>query len=264
MRWVGSENYILAFTDPLFWQTLQNTFYIATIAGLLEHLVAIPVAYSLVSLKKSLRNWLTTLFFLPYVTSTIVASLIFFQMYEPNSGIFNKLLLAITSLPGLSAPLSWLKELLPIGWVQEEAWIRGSVSFFVFWKYTSLNIVIYTIGLLVIPKEYYEASRMDGANSLQQFWYISLPMLRPFVFFAVVLTIITHFQLFDEPYVLTRALESAYVNGMTTANFFYKVGWEWLQMGVASAIAWLLFIVIAVITGVYFYIFGRNDIGRIS
>lgn len=261
MEYVGLENYALSLTDPTLWQTLWNTLLMALYSGIPQHLVALPLAYLLVQLGARARHWLTTAYFLPYVTSTIAISMIFFVMFSRDSGIINQALsgLANASLTGWA--FGWLRDLMPLGWVQENSLIRYSVSFVVFWKYVGFNIVIYTAGLATISDELYEAAIIDGANSWQRFTRIALPLLRPFIFFAVTLTIIGNMNLFDEPYVLTRGLQQASTNGMTISNYLYRVAWEWLDMGSAAAISWILFMVIGLFTGLYFWFFGRRGLG---
>jgi len=103
-------------------------------------------------------------------------------MYSPNSGIINQSLMALADSSLLGWAFSWVNDYQPIRW----------------------HIVLYTTGLMTIPKEILEAARMDGANAWRRFWSISLPMIRPFIFFAVTMTIIGNLQLFEEPFVLTR------------------------------------------------------------
>ncbi|WP_261916838.1 carbohydrate ABC transporter permease, partial [Vibrio aestuarianus] len=95
MSYVGFENYEIALTDPWLWRSLSNTLWLSVTSGAAQHLVAIPVAYILVSLGDRLRHWLTSAYFLPFITSTVAASLIFFNMYSPNSGIINQSLVAL-------------------------------------------------------------------------------------------------------------------------------------------------------------------------
>lgn len=261
MRFVGLENYVLSLTDPMLWQTLWNTFLMALYSGIPQHLVALPMAYLLLQLGKRARHWLTTAYFLPYVTSTIAVSMIFFVMYSKESGIINLSLSWLANGPVTQWLFGWLNNVLPLGWVQENSLIRYSVSFVVFWKYVGFNIVIYTAGLATISEELFEAATIDGANAWQRFYHVALPLLRPFIFFAVTLTIIGNMNLFDEPYVLTRGLSQASTNGMTISNYLYRIAWEWLDMGSAAAISWILFVVIGVFTGLYFWFFGRRGLG---
>ena len=261
MRYVGLEIYVLSLTDPMLWQTMWNTFLMALYSGIPQHLVALPMAYLLLLLGKRARHWLTTAYFLPYVTSTIAVSMIFFVMYSKESGIINLSLAWLANGSMTQWLFGWLNNLLPLGWVQENSLIRYSVSFVVFWKYVGFNIVIYTAGLATISDELFEAATIDGANAWQRFYHVALPLLRPFIFFAVTLTIIGNMNLFDEPYVLTRGLSQASTNGMTISNYLYRIAWEWLDMGSAAAISWILFVVIGVFTGLYFWFFGRRGLG---
>lgn len=261
MEFVGLENYALGLTDPMLWQTMWNTILMALYSGIPQHLVALPLAFLLVQLGKRARHWLTTAYFLPYVTSTIAISMIFYIMYSRDSGIINQALMVLADAPLTSWAFGWLNQFLPIGWVQENSMIRYSVSFVVFWKYVGFNTVIYTAGLATISNDLYEAATMDGASGWQRFRHIALPLLRPFIFFAVTLTIIGNMNLFDEPYVLTRGLQFASSNGMTISNYLYRVAWEWLDMGGAAAISWILFVVIGIFTGLYFWFFGRRGLG---
>lgn len=260
MKYVGSENYYVALTDPWLWRSLGNTFWLAITSGVAQHLVAIPVAYVLVSLSDRLRHWLTSAYFLPYITSTVAASLIFFNMYSPNSGIINQSLIALADSSYLGWAFAWVNDYQPIRWLENAAMLKPSIAFMVFWKYTGFNIVLYTTGLMTIPKEILEAARMDGANFIHRFWYISLPMIRPFVFFAITMTIIGNLQLFEEPFVLTRGSGGTGQAGLTISMYLYKVGWEWLEMGTASAISWLLFALIAFFTTIQFIFFGKKGL----
>lgn len=261
MRFVGLENYALSLTDPMLWQTLWNTFLMALYSGIPQHLVALPMAYLLLQLGKRARHWLTSAYFLPYVTSTIAVSMIFFVMYSKESGIINLSLARLANGSMTQWLFGWLNNVLPLGWVQENSLIRYSVSFVVFWKYVGFNIVIYTAGLATISDELFEAATIDGASAWQKFYHVALPLLKPFIFFAVTLTIIGNMNLFDEPYVLTRGLSQASTNGMTISNYLYRIAWEWLDMGSAAAISWILFVVIGVFTGLYFWFFGRRGLG---
>ncbi len=262
MEFVGLENYALALTDPWLWRSLKNTFWLAITSGVAQHLVAIPVAYILVSMSDRLRHWLTSAYFLPFITSTVAASLIFFNMYSPSSGIINQTLMALADSSLLGWTFSWVNDYQPIRWLDDADLIKPSIAIMVFWKYTGFNIVLYTTGLMTIPKDILEAARMDGANAFRRFWNISLPMIRPFVFFAITMTIIGNLQLFEEPFVLTRGTGGTGQSGLTISMYLYKVGWEWLEMGTASAISWLLFALIAICTTVQFFFFGKKGLGE--
>ncbi|EAR07684.1 carbohydrate ABC transporter permease [Reinekea blandensis] len=261
MEFVGFENYVLGLTDPTLWQTMWNTLVMAVLSGVPQHLVALPMAYLLVMLGSRARHWFTTAYFLPYITSTVAVSMIFYVMYSKDSGIINAVLAQLADGSLTSWLFGGLKDVLPLGWVQENSLIRYSVSFVVWWKYVGFNIVIYTAGLATINPDLYEAATIDGANSWQRFTRVSLPLLKPFIFFGVTLTIIGNMNLFDEPYVLTVGGQFAQTAGKTISNYLYQIAWEWLDMGSAAAISWILFVVIGIFTGLYFWFFGRQGLG---
>ncbi|ERM57065.1 ABC-type sugar transport system, permease component [Vibrio cyclitrophicus FF75] len=262
MEFVGFENYHIALTDPWLWRSLKNTLWLAVTSGVAQHLVAIPVAYMLVSMGDRMRHWLTSAYFLPFITSTVAASLIFFNMYSPNSGIINQTLMALADSTLFGWAFAWVNDFQPIRWLDDATMVKPSIAIMVFWKYTGFNIVLYTTGLMTIPKDILEAARMDGANAFRRFWNISLPMIRPFIFFAITMTIIGNLQMFEEPFVLTRGTGGTGQSGLTISMYLYKVGWEWLEMGTASAISWLLFALIATCTLVQFIFFGKKGLGE--
>ena len=260
MKFVGVDNYLLALDDPWLWKSLKNTFWLAIVSGVAQHLVAIPVACMLVAMGRKSRQLLTSAYFLPYITSTVAVSLIFFNMYSPNSGIINKTLLALAESDYLGWAFGWISAYLPIRWLDDQDLIKPSIAIVVFWKYTGFNIVLYSTGLMTIPKDLYEAAKIDGANALKRFWHISLPLLKPFIFFAVTLTLIGNLQRFEEPFILTRGTGGVGQSGQTISMYLFRVGWEWLEMGTASAISWLLFLLIGSFTAVHFYFFGRKGL----
>ncbi len=262
MQYVGLENFKTALQDPWMWTALKNTIYMGLYAGLSQHLLAIPVACVLVSFGGRIRHGLTSAYFLPYITSGIAVSLIFFHMYSPSAGIFNQILVLLADSSWTGWAFGWVHAAMPIRWLEDVSLIQPSISFVVFWKYTGFNIVLYSTGLMTIPKDLYEAARIDGAGAFKRFWHISLPLLRPFIFFAVTLTLIGQLQLFEEPYVLTRGLGGPSQSGLTITAYLMRIGWEWYEMGTASALAWLLFLLISVLTALQFVLFGKKGLGH--
>jgi multiple sugar transport system permease protein len=262
MKFVGIENFRMALTDPWMWTALKNTIVMGLLAGIAQHLVAIPAACFLVSLGTRLRHWLTSAYFLPYITSSIAVSLIFFHMYSPTSGIINQTLLALSQSSLFGWLFAWVPAVMPLRWLEDVDLIKPAVSFVIFWKFTGFNVVLYTTGLMTVPKDLYEAARIDGAGPFRRFWSISLPMLRPFIFFAVTLTLIGQLQLFEEPYVLTRGQGGPSQSALTITAYLMRIGWEWYDMGTASALAWLLFLLIVTLTGLKFLVFGKKGLGN--
>ncbi len=262
MKFVGFYNYTLALTDPWLWKSLYNTVWLAIASGVPQHLIAIPVAYLLVAAVRSgLRHIYTATMFIPFITSTVAIALIFYTIYSSNTGILNQMLVGLSTVPVIGALFSWVPDAMPIRWLSSSALIKPAIAFVVVWKYTGFNIVIYSAGFLTVPKDLYDAAKVDGCNAWQQFWHVALPMIRPFVFFALTLTIIGNLQLFEEPFILTAGDSGGVAqSGLTASYYLYLVGWEWLEMGAAAAISWILFLFIAIATSVHFYFNGRKGL----
>ncbi len=260
MEFVGFENYIFLLTDPWFWQSLWNTLWLALFSGVPQHLVAIPLAFALVMGTRRLRHLFTAAFFVPYITSTVAVALVFTTIFGVQFGLVNQVL-------GYLAQASWsawlfggLVDQLPINWLERAPNIKPAIASLVFWKYFGFNVVLYSAGLTTIPKDYYDAAAIDGASLAQRFWYVTLPLLRPMIFFAVTFTIIGNLQLFDEPFILTNGDGGPSQAGMTVAVYLYRTGFEWLYMGTAAAMSWLLFLVVGTATFVHFYFSGRSGL----
>jgi multiple sugar transport system permease protein len=118
----------------------------------------------------------------------------------------------------------------------------------VFWRYVGFNVVLYLAALQTIPADIYEAATMDGAKRLQQFWYITLPSLRPMIYFGVTLSVIGGLQLFEEPFILTNGKGGTDQAGMTAAMYLYRLAFEINDFGAASAMSWLLFVLVVLLT----------------
>jgi multiple sugar transport system permease protein len=145
-----------------------------------------------------------------------------------------------------------------IDWAQPQ-YTKWMISFVVFWRYVGWNVVLYLSAIQTIPKDVLEAAVMDGANSFQQFIYVVLPLLKPMAFFAVTLTIIGNLQLFEEPFILTLGTGGIDQAGKTAAMHMYSVAFTDGDFGTASAIAWLLFMLIAAATWVNNRLLGQRD-----
>lgn len=262
MRFVGLANYAQAITDPWLWKSLYNTVWLAIATGIPQHVIAIPIAYLLVTaFRGAFRHFYTATMFIPFITSTVAISLIFFTIYSANNGILNQWLLALSGVPVIGVLFAWVPEAMPIRWLGSADLLKPAIAMVVIWKYTGFNIVIYSAGFLTVSKDLYDAAKVDGCNGWQQFWYVALPMIRPFIFFALTLTIIGNLQLFEEPFILTAG-DSGGVSqaGLTASYYLYLVGWEWLEMGSAAAISWILFAFIAIATSIHFYFNAREGL----
>lgn len=264
MKWIGLENYIYLITrDDWFHKSLYNTGWIAIASGLPQHLVALPLAFFLQTAFGRFRNTFVGIYFLPFITSTVAISLVFTALFSREFGVINSILHAASQMPLLGG----LFPAENIDWAQPQ-YSKTMISFVVWWRYVGFNTVLYLSAMQTIPKDLYEAATMDGATRWQQFRHITLPMLKPMIYFAVTLTIIGNLQLFEEPFVLTAAsagdgrmsgsggIDQA---GKTAAMHVFTTAFGESDFGTASAVAWLLFILIALITWANNRLFGKKD-----
>jgi multiple sugar transport system permease protein len=235
MEFVGFGNFAFALQDSWFWKSLGNTGWLALASGVPQHLVAIPLAVFIHDRFSRGRDAVIGAYFLPYITSTVAIAIMFSSLFSTDYGLVNQALLAVFGGE-------------PIDWLGQPENIKPAIAIIVFWRYVGFNVVLYLAALQTIPKDLYEAARMDGASRLQQFFYITLPGLKPMIFFGVTLSVIGGLQLFEEPFILTGGRGGSDQAGMTTAIYLYRMAFDFNDFGAASAMSWLLFIVVAVLT----------------
>lgn len=255
MKFIGLENYIFLSEDPWFWKSMWNTFWIAVVSGLPQHLVAIPLAYFIHTSYKRWRNAIIGAYFLPFITSSVAIALIFATLFSTDFGVINYVLNSLAKIP----VIGWLFPAEKIDWIYRAERIKPAISLVVFWRYVGWNTVLYLAALQTIPKDLYEAATVDGANKWQQFWYVTVPMLKPMMFLAVTLSIIGGLQLFEEPFILLPGGQGGTDQaGMTSAMYMYRTAFSFGDFGTASAISWLLFITIAVLAWLNNLIFSKS------
>jgi multiple sugar transport system permease protein len=244
MQFVGLDNYAFALQDEWFWKSLKNTAWLALVSGVPQHLVAIPLACFIDSSFKRLRNGVVGAYFMPYITSTVAIAILFSSLFSTDYGLINVFLKALAAVP----VLGWLVPAGAIDWLGDPDHIKPAIALVVFWRYVGFNVVLYLAALQTIPADLYEAAKMDGAGRLQQFFFITLPSLKPMIFFGVTLSVIGGLQLFEEPFILTGGRGGSDQSGMTTAIYLYRMAFDFNDFGAASAMSWLLFIVVAALT----------------
>lgn len=228
----GLNNYRELLRDPVFWRVFGNTaFYIVTIVPA-QLALGLIIA---VALNQALRGQeaFRMVYFLPVVT-TIVAGAIVFRLLLSRSGPLADLVNGLGELLGL--PLR-LPDLL-----SSTQYSKWSVVLLTLWKNTGFTMVVYLAALQGVPKELYDAAHVDGASAWQRFRNVTLPLISPTTFFLFVLQTIGAFQLFTEPFVLTRGGPAQ--SSMTVVHYIYDNAFRFTRMGKASAIAWFLFIFI--------------------
>lgn len=256
MKFVGWRNYADNLTDPTFWLSLKNTLVLALEGGVPQHLIAIPLAFAINTGLKKIRGLATAVYFLPYITSVVAITVIFFTLFSWQYGVVNAFLGWLHGLPVVGG-------LFPAGkinWLGERNFLQPAIASVVVWRFTGWNTVLYLSGLQAIPEDLYEAAGVDGATTWQKFRFITLPLLRPIMFVAVTLTLIGNLQLFEEPYILTNGSGGVGQMGLTTLIYTYRTYFVYSDAGLASAMTWLLFILIGALTLVNNRIFGRSGL----
>jgi multiple sugar transport system permease protein len=235
MQYVGLENFYFAIGDAWFWKSLGNTLWLALASGLPQHLVAIPLAVFIHQSFKRSRDFMIGAYFLPYITSSVAIAIMFSSLFSRDYGLVN---LGLDSLFGMA----------PIDWLNKPGTIKPAIALIVFWRYLGFNLVLYMAALQTIPKDLYEAAEMDGAGRWQQFWRITLPSLKPMIYFGVMLSVIGGLQLFEEPFILTNGKGGPDQSAMTSAVYLYRMAFDFNDFGGSSAMSWILFLIVAMLT----------------
>ncbi len=221
-------NYSQLLSDPLFWKALANTFYFVIVGGPLTIIVALLAAIGLNSRLLYFRNWFRLAFFMPVVTTLVAVAVVWRYLYHPRFGIINYLLSQI----GIQG----------VDWLGDPHWAMPALILLAIWKNFGYQMMIFLAGLQAIPDYLYEAARIDGAGWWRQFFHVTIPQLAPTTFFVTIMTIIGYFQFFAEPYVMTQGgpLNAT----LSIVLYLYQQGFRWWRMGYASAIAFILFIIV--------------------
>ncbi len=244
MKYVGLDNFAFALDDEWFWKSLKNTGWLALASGIPQHLIAIPLAVFIHGSFKHLRDGVIGAYFLPYITSTVAIAIMFSSLFSTDFGLINLALGVLSRLPLLSSIL----PSTAVDWLGQPENLQPAIATIVFWRYLGFNVVLYLAALQTIPRDLYEAATMDGAGRLRQFFSITLPSLRPMIYFGVTLSVIGGLQLFEEPFILTGGRGGTDQAGMTTAIYLYRMAFDFNDFGAASAMSWILFLIVAVLT----------------
>lgn len=231
-RFVGLRNYAALLKTPLFWQALKNTFYFVLVGGPLSLAVSLAAALAVASKLTRFKAVFRTIFFAPVVTTLVAVAVVWRYLYHTRYGFINALL-DVFGIP-------------PVDWLGDPRWAMPAIIFLAVWKNFGYNMVLFLAGLQNIPEQLYEAARIDGASGWQQFRRITLPMLAPTFLFVAVITMIGYFQLFAEPYVMTRG--GPVQSTVSIVYFMFEEGFKWWNMGTASAVAFVLFAIVLAAT----------------
>jgi multiple sugar transport system permease protein len=232
LRFVGLGNYGNLLQNPLFWKALGNTMYFVVVGVPLSIAVSLCAALLLNSKAGRFKPFFRTAYFAPVVTTVVAVAVIWRYLFHTRYGLINW---GLTSI-----------GIAPVDWLGDPTWAMPTIILFAVWKNFGYNMIIFIAGLQSIPEDLYEAARIDGATPAQQFWNITLPQLGPVLLLVGILTLSGYFQLFAEPYVITQGgpLQST----VSVLYLMYDEGFKWWNLGSASAVAFLLFALMTVVT----------------
>lgn len=236
MKFVGLANFKKMFTDEGFRISLKNTLYYTVFFVPLTLVLALFVAVGLNSKIKGIKFYRTA-FFLPYITATVAVVVVWQLLYHPTMGPINSVLTAI----GMENPPKWLSS---------SKWAMPAVIITSIWKNIGYYMIIFLAGLQGISADLYEAADLDGAGGIQKFFYITVPLLRPIMFFASIIAVINSFKVFDMVYMLTNGGPGRATNVLVYS--IYTEGFRKYNFGYASAMAYVLFLMILIVTLIQF------------
>ena len=225
LRLVGLHNYVQLLRTPLFWTALANTLYFVVVGVPLSITVSLAAALLLDSELARFKGAFRTALFAPVVTTIVAVAVVWRNLLHTRYGWINHALGAI--------------GVAPIDWLGDPHWSMPSIILFAVWKNFGINMIIFVAALQAIPRELYEAARIEGANAAQQFRHVTLPLLGPTLLMVGIVTMAGYFQLFAEPYVMTQGgpLQST----VSVLYLMYEEGFKWWRLGLASAVAFALF-----------------------
>ncbi|MDQ0902243.1 carbohydrate ABC transporter permease [Paenibacillus sp. V4I7] len=235
-QFVGLQNYQSLMQDKVFWSSIYNTVYYALVFVPLSIVLSIWLALLLNTRVKGIAIY-RTVFYLPTLVPLVAKAVLWMWLLNPQAGLVNQLL----SRLGIDGP----------PWLGNEAWAKPTLVMISLWA-VGQTVVIFLAGLQGISQEYYDAASVDGARWYQKFGLVTLPLLTPVIFYNLVMGIISSIQVFSLPYTLTGGSGSPAGSMMFYVMYLYQNAFLYLKMGYASAMAWILFIVIALLTVVIF------------
>ena len=232
LRFVALGNYWELLHRPLFWSALGHTLYFVVVGVPLSIAVSLGAALLLNSPLARCKPFFRTALFAPVVTTVVAVAVIWRYLFNTKYGLANY------ALDGLG--------IHPVDWLGDPRWAMPTIILFAVWKNFGYNMIIFLAALQAIPADLYEAARIDGASPVRQFRHITLPMLGPTLLMVSILSVSGYFQLFAEPFVMT---EGGPLQSTTSVLYLmYEEGFKWWNLGSASAVAFLLFLIMFAVT----------------
>lgn len=239
--YVGIGNYQELFNDYVWWIAVKNTLVFMAITVTGTTVVALAAAVAVTQPIKG-QGFFRVVLYMPTLLSVGVIGLIWVWLLSSQYGIINYFL----SFVGIR----------PINWLGDEAIVIPALSLTTIWWSFGFPMLIFIAGIQGIPDSLYEAARIDGANNRQLFWYITLPLLRPTLLFVTVTSVISHFQVFGQPFIMTTGGPGR--GSYTVIYYLFQIAWRSFRMGYGSAVAVALAVIVAIFTAIQFRLVGRR------
>ncbi len=235
---LGGRELVIGAKDMMFWRSIRNTLVFCLMLVPMSVIPALGLSMVLNSKLPGVKIY-RAVYFVPSVAAVVGTALIWRWLYDPTIGFFNYIITEVTRFLSLTDP--------QIAWLTGPGVVLFSIVFLAAWQVVGFNTVLFLAGLQGIPNVLYEASQIDGANRVQRFRYVTLPMLAPTTFFVIVTTVIQGLQVFNEPYALFPARPIP-AEATTAVYYMYDRAFPATQYGYASSVAWLLFGLIFLVT----------------
>lgn len=236
VSFIGLENYKEVIGDPIFLKSIFNTLFYVVIGVPLVIVISLAIALLINFGKARIFKAFRVVFYMPSITNVVAVAVVWSYLYNPQLGLFNHIL-NLLNLP-------------EVPWLQDPIMAKISLILLALWRAIGINMIIFLAALQGIPKTYYEAAQLDGANNWKQLTKITIPLLRYAIFFVSITTMIGWLQFFEEPFVMTNGapLDST----TSVALFIYRNGFQFSNFGYAAAGSFILFIAIIIITMIQF------------
>ncbi|UKA71601.1 carbohydrate ABC transporter permease [Arthrobacter sp. FW306-06-A] len=242
-KFAGLDNYAFVVAQPYFWNAVGNTFSIFVLSSVPQVVLALVIAAVLDANLRARTFWRMGVL-VPFVVAPVAVGLIFNNLFADQFGLINEMLKAV----GLD----------PVRWHSDSLASHAAIATMVNFRWTGYNALIFLAAMQAIPRDVFEAATIDGAGRLRQFFSVTVPMLRPTVIFVVITSTIGGLQIFDEPRVFDQSgLGGADRQWQTLTMYIWELGWGQRNFGRASAVAWLLFLIIVLIALLNFVITKR-------
>jgi multiple sugar transport system permease protein len=241
-KWIGLVNYVDLLSDDNWWMSLGNTVYILIFSVPLGIILALALAM-LLNIKTRIQAIYRTIFYIPSIMPIVAASVVWSYVMNPQYGILNNLLRVV----GIDGP----------GWLSSPDWSKPAFILISLWGVGNLMIILLA-GLQDVPRDLHDAAQVDGANVWERFLHVTLPFLSPHLLFALVTGLIAGFQYFTPVFVLTGGNGTPAGSALIAPLYLYQNAFRYFKVGYASAIAWVLFIIIVICTALVFRFVGKR------